>query len=159
MSIKSTILNSVLFTYILIIISTVFLGGFITRFYGNTCGISPFEPSYWVYSFILMGSPYCKMLNFLCYACNSILENIWIHFGAILMTQFMKYIPSCFKTRDIPMRDNSSFRNLNLPNSNVNPVANNNIVLTEMIGKIPNEGYNLRNRNMPPGEATDAFSY
>ena len=148
MSIKSTIINSVLFTYILVIISTVFLGGFITKFYGNTCGISPFEPSYWIYSFILMGSPYCKLLNFLCYACNSILENIWIHFGAILMTQFMKYIPSCFKTRDIPMRDNSSFRNLNLTKIIVDPVANENIIPSAVIGKIHKEPYNLRNRNM-----------
>lgn len=152
MTIKSTIINSVIFTYFLVIITTVFLGGLITKFYGNTCGISPYKPSYWIYSFILMGSPYCKMLNFLCYACNSILENIWIHFGAIIMTQFMKYIPSCFKSREIPMRDNSSFTNvkLNLNRNIFDSVDNETIVETkrEVGDQIPQEGYNLRNRSM-----------
>jgi len=69
------------------------------------------------------------------------------------MTQFMKYIPSCFKTRDIPMRDNSSFTNvkLNLNRNIFNSFDNETIVETksEVEDQIPREGYNLRNRSMP----------
>ncbi len=96
-----SIINSIIFIYICIIILIVFLGGTFIKLYGNTCGISFLEPSTYVTSFILMGSPFCKTLNYLCYASSCLLENIWIHFGTICIAKILYYIPESFKNKEI----------------------------------------------------------
>jgi hypothetical protein len=72
-------LKNTLLLYSLILLLSVFGGGGIIRIYGDTCGISLFDPGDWGRVFILMGSPWCRGLNWLGYATTSIVENIWYH--------------------------------------------------------------------------------
>ena len=61
-----------------------FSGGVAIRLYGETCGVNPFDPSSWFRSFILVGSPWCKFLNWVGYLSNSIMEMFWYHMGTVI---------------------------------------------------------------------------
>ena len=91
--ILNKIYNSMFFSYVSIIFIATIFGGLVTRIYGNTCGIDIISPFSWTQTLILMGSPYCKTLNYISYASTIILENIWIHFGTIIITCIFKNIP------------------------------------------------------------------
>jgi hypothetical protein len=87
------ILNSIWTTYLLTIICCLFFSGFIIRYYGDTCGINIYRPDTWVTTLALMGSPYCKTLNYIGQISGSIMENLWIHLIATGMSRIVIWVP------------------------------------------------------------------
>ena len=74
-------------TYILVLLGAVFGGGSMIRLYGNTCGLNLLEPSSWLRAFVTIGSPWCRVLNWVGYMATSIVEHLWFHlFGIIINT-------------------------------------------------------------------------
>ena len=74
-----TIFNKSIMLYITFIVCIIFGGGSIIRLYGNTCGISILDPGSWFSATVLMGSPWCRGLNWMSYIVSNIIENIWYH--------------------------------------------------------------------------------
>ena len=73
------IMNNPILTYTAFILSCIFGGGSIIRLYGDTCGLSILNPSSWFGSAVLMGSPWCRGLNWMGFIVSSVIENIWYH--------------------------------------------------------------------------------
>ena len=67
------------FIYTIILFVSIFGGGSIIKVYGETCGLSILSPSEWGRSLMLMGSPWCRGLNWMSYIVSNIIENIWYH--------------------------------------------------------------------------------
>ena len=67
------------FIYTIILFVSIFGGGSIIKIYGETCGLSILSPSEWGRSLMLMGSPWCRGLNWLGYTSTTIVEHIWYH--------------------------------------------------------------------------------
>ena len=88
------IIQKSLFVYSLILLLSIFGGGSIVRLYGDTCGISLLDPSSWGSSFILMGSPWCRGLNWLGYVSTTVVENIWYHTIANIVGYMLLHLPS-----------------------------------------------------------------
>ena len=91
-------------------ITLLFLsGGSAIRLYGETCGVNPLIPSTWFRSFILVGSPWCKFLNWIGYLSNSIMEMFWYHMATIIFG----FIGSNFNgiTKKIPNRSDPLHKN------------------------------------------------
>lgn len=91
------ILKTSWMTYILVLLGAVFGGGSLIRLYGNTCGLSLIEPSFWLRASITIGSPWCKLLNWVGYVTTSIVEHLWFHLFGIIMTSFVAFLPSKLK--------------------------------------------------------------
>ena len=72
----------------------IFLSCILIRIYGNTCGISILYPSSWLSSFLLVGSPYCRGLNWATNLTSGIVENLWFHLISNLLTSLYLYIPN-----------------------------------------------------------------
>lgn len=72
--------------YTCVIAACVFGGGGLIRLYGETCGLSLFDPKSWISSIILVGSPWCRGLNWLGYVTTSVIENVWYHMIANIIT-------------------------------------------------------------------------
>ena len=79
--------------YSLVLVVCVFFGGSIIRLYGDTCGLSLMDPSSWYSSMILIGSPWCRGLNWLGYISTTVLENIWYHALANVVTWTIANVP------------------------------------------------------------------
>ena len=73
------IMNKTIITYVIFVMGCIFGGGSVIRLYGNTCGLSLFDPSGWFTSTVLMGSPWCRGLNWVGFIVSSVVENIWYH--------------------------------------------------------------------------------
>ena len=71
--------------YALMIFLAVFGGGGMIRMYGETCGLSPTDPSTWFRSFMLIGSPWCRFLNWGGHLSSGVMEYIWYHMGAVML--------------------------------------------------------------------------
>ena len=91
------ILKTSWMTYVLVLLGAVFGGGSLIRLYGNTCGLSIIEPSSWLRASITIGSPWCKLLNWVGYVTTSIVEHLWFHLFGILMTSFVTFLPNKLK--------------------------------------------------------------
>ena len=91
------ILKTSWMTYVLVLLGAVFGGGSLIRLYGNTCGLSIIEPSSWLRAFITIGSPWCKLLNWVGYVTTNIVEHLWFHLFGIMMTSFVTFLPSKLK--------------------------------------------------------------
>ena len=81
-----TCLKSAWFMYVMSVFLSILTGGSIIRIYGSTCGFNIFEPDTWFTSVMVMGSSYCKCLNWLGYLTGITVDNIWIHVCTILMS-------------------------------------------------------------------------
>ena len=93
------ILKTSAFAYSLVLFLSVIGGGSIIRLYGDTCGLNIFDPSTWLRATVIIGSPWCKGLNWLGYTATCIVEHLWLHLIGLSMTTFVAYIPGKFKTR------------------------------------------------------------
>lgn len=91
------ILKTSWMTYVLVLLGAVFGGGSLIRLYGNTCGLSIIEPSSWLRASITIGSPWCKLLNWVGYVTTNIVEHLWFHLFGIMMTSFVTFLPSKLK--------------------------------------------------------------
>ena len=80
-------------SYILVLFGAVFGGGSLIRLYGNTCGLNIMNPSSWLTAFVTIGSPWCKVLNWVGYMTTSIVEHLWFHLFGVLMTSFIVFVP------------------------------------------------------------------
>jgi len=89
----SSVLNSIWFAYFSTIVVCLFFSGFVIRHYGDTCGINIYRPDTWATTLVLMGSPYCRMLNQIGQISGNIMENLWIHVIATGMTRVALWIP------------------------------------------------------------------
>lgn len=87
------ILQNVWLMYLLTIIGCLFLSGSIIRIYGETCGITLSKPTTWISTFLLMGSPYCKILNYIGHISGSIMENLWIHIISSIVSKILLVLP------------------------------------------------------------------
>ena len=88
-----SLLNNIWITYFLTILSCLFFSGFIIRYYGETCGIDMYRPDTWVTTLALMGSPYCRVLNQIGQISANIMENLWIHVIATMMSRIVLWVP------------------------------------------------------------------
>ena len=88
-----SLLNSIWFMYFLTIISCLFFSGFVIRYYGETCGINIYRLDTWTTTLALMGSPYCRILNQIGQISGNIMENLWIHVMATMMSRIVLWIP------------------------------------------------------------------
>ena len=79
--------------YSLVLLGCVFGGGSIIRIYGDTCGLSLFDPGSWFTSMVLIGSPWCRGLNWVGYVSTTIVENIWYHALANAITWSIAKVP------------------------------------------------------------------
>ena len=93
-------ITAIVYTAILIV--CMFGGGGIIRLYGDTCGLSLMDPSSWGRSMVLIGSPWCRGLNWLGYVSTSVVENIWYHMLANVVTWVCTTLP--FRDAKIPNR-------------------------------------------------------
>jgi hypothetical protein len=59
--------------------SAVAFGSCAIRLYGDTCGVSIFEPRTWARPFIVMGSSWCKSLHWIAYSSTYLVEHMWMH--------------------------------------------------------------------------------
>ena len=89
----SKIFKSTAFLYLLVLLVSIFGGGLIVRFYGETCGINIFKPRTWIMTATLMGSPYCKTLNWLSFISTSVVENMYWHILTITITYLLSFVP------------------------------------------------------------------
>lgn len=109
------------FVYILILFLAVFGGGSIIKLYGDTCGLSIFQPTSWLSSMILIGSPWCKGLNWLGHISTNIIENIWYHLVLGAIGYVYNYIPSPINFNNIDSRSSKIvFSNSNPKNEIIN---------------------------------------
>ena len=92
MNLKTIFKNTLVIHTILLVIAILF-GGSIIRLYGNTCGISIFEPYGWIKASVLIGSSWCKTLNWIGYVTTNIVENMWFHIFGIVFNLFLSFIP------------------------------------------------------------------
>ena len=83
------ILKTSWMTYVLVLLGAVFGGGSLIRLYGNTCGLSIIDPSSWLRASITIGSPWCKLLNWVGYVTTSIVEHLWFHLFGIILTSIV----------------------------------------------------------------------
>ena len=65
------------------LISAVMFGSCAIRLYGDTCGVSIFEPRTWARPFIVMGSSWCKSLHWLAYSSTYLVEHMWINLAGL----------------------------------------------------------------------------
>lgn len=65
----------------------------INSLYGSTCGISIFQPHSWLYTFMLVGSPWCSRLGSLAIWLTRALENLWLVSFGLIMTSIISYLP------------------------------------------------------------------
>lgn len=79
--------------YSLVLLVCVFGGGSIIRLYGDSCGLSLMDPSSWFSSMIMIGSPWCRGLNWLGYISTTVVENIWYHALANAITWGIAKVP------------------------------------------------------------------
>jgi hypothetical protein len=91
------ILKTSWMTYVLVLLGAVFGGGSLIRLYGNTCGLSIIDPSSWLRASITIGSPWCKLLNWVGYVTTSIVEHLWFHLFGIILTSFVSFLPNKLK--------------------------------------------------------------
>lgn len=89
----STILKNIWAVYFLTVIGCLFFSGSIIRIYGETCGISIYKPSTWFTTIALMGSPYCRMLNYIGQISGSVMEHFWIHMITTTLTRITMSLP------------------------------------------------------------------
>jgi hypothetical protein len=94
------ILNSIWTTYLFTVIICLFFSGYIISYYGETCGINIYRPDTWVTTLALMGSPYCKMLNYIGQVSGNIMENLWIHLIATAMSRVVIWVPFANSKKD-----------------------------------------------------------
>ena len=87
-------MRNILLVYTLGVFGLVLGGGSMIKLYGDTCGASPLVPSSWFRSFMLMGSPWCRFLNWMGYLCTSVMEMFWYHLGTIVMGCVGTYLPN-----------------------------------------------------------------
>ena len=92
--------------YLLVLLGSIFGGGSLIRFYGQTCGLNLFDWTTWGTAFITIGSPYCKGLNWICYTTTSIVEHLWLHLLGLLVTSIVAYLPSGFNPRKAGVYEN-----------------------------------------------------
>jgi hypothetical protein len=95
-----SLLNNIWITYFLTILSCLFFSGFIIRYYGETCGINMYRPDTWVTTLALMGSPYCRVLNQIGQISANIMENLWIHVIATMMSRIVLWVPFAAKNNN-----------------------------------------------------------
>lgn len=91
---ESNLYLTYFFRYIVFFIFIVITHGGLINLYGHTCGISFMTPSSWFTYVIMTGSQWCKMLNWLTYVTDNIINHIWIYistfcFGSIIS----KFLP------------------------------------------------------------------
>jgi hypothetical protein len=90
---KENMIQITAIVYTAIIFACVFGGGGIIRLYGDTCGLSLMDPGSWARSMLLIGSPWCRGLNWLGYVTTSVVENIWYHMIANGITWICTTLP------------------------------------------------------------------
>ena len=95
-----TLLASIWFTYFTTIVGCLFFSGFIIRYYGDTCGINIYRPDTWFTTLVFMGSPYCRILNQIGMISGNIMENIWFHVLATVMSRVVIWIPFASSSRE-----------------------------------------------------------
>ena len=66
---------------------------FLNTLYGSTCGISIYKPQSWLYTFMLVGSPWCSRLGSLTVWLTRALENLWLISFGLIMTTVISYLP------------------------------------------------------------------
>lgn len=96
----ANVLKTSALTYALVLIVAILGGGSIIRLYGETCGISLLDPSTWLRGIFIIGSPWCKALNWGGYMATSIVEHLWFHLFGVFVTTFLSYVPGKFQNRD-----------------------------------------------------------
>ena len=79
--------------YTLVLLVCMFGGGSIIRVYGDTCGLSLLDPGSWFTSMVMIGSPWCRGLNWLGYISTTVVENIWYHVLANAITWCIAKVP------------------------------------------------------------------
>ena len=67
--------------------------------YGTTCGISFSSPDTWIYSLMVVGSPWCSRLGSFAVWLTHALENLWLLSCGLMMSSIISYIPE--KSRKI----------------------------------------------------------
>jgi len=82
-----------LVVYLCIVLLSFLGGGVAVNLYGQYCGINIFEPSAWVRTFVIMGSPLCKSLNWVGYMMGNVVEHMWFHLINLMVTTFLTFIP------------------------------------------------------------------
>lgn len=82
-----------IYTSTIIVFLCVFIGGSLTRIYGNYCGIDIFNISTWSRAFLLHGSPLCKFLNLVSYYSHYILENLYIYVLVVIVSKVNNLLP------------------------------------------------------------------
>jgi hypothetical protein len=87
------IIHNIWTIYALTIFGCIFFSGTIIKLYGETCGIDIFTPSTWIRSALLMGSPYCRMLNYIGQISGSIMENMWVHIVTTTISRILISVP------------------------------------------------------------------
>lgn len=88
------IFRGTLSLYTLIVLASVFGGGSLIRLYGETCGLSLLSPGTWFQSFVLIGSPWCRTLNWLGHMATMVMEYIWFHLATMFVGWISAYIPN-----------------------------------------------------------------
>jgi hypothetical protein len=96
---QEKLLKTTAFTYSLILFLSIIGGGSIIRLYGDTCGLNVFDPTTWLRAAVVIGSPWCKGLNWLGYTATCIVEHLWLHLIGLSVTTLVAYIPGKFKNR------------------------------------------------------------
>ena len=71
-------------TFVLAIVNTI---------YGSTCGISIHTPHTWIYTLMVVGSPWCSRLGSFVVWLTHALENLWMLSCGLLMANIISYIP------------------------------------------------------------------
>jgi len=87
-------LKTSLAIYVATVVLLFSVGGTAIRLYGETCGVNLFSPYSWFQSFILVGSPWCKFLNWIGYLSNSVMEMFWIHIATAVFGYMTASFPS-----------------------------------------------------------------
>lgn len=96
----SNVLKTSAMTYAMVMVFAILGGGSLIRLYGESCGLSLFDPSTWLRAIITIGSPWCKALNWVGYMTTSIVEHLWLHTFGLLITALVAYLPGKFTNSD-----------------------------------------------------------
>ena len=109
------IFRGTLSLYTLIVLASVFGGGSLIRLYGETCGLSILSPGTWFQSFVLIGSPWCRTLNWLGHMATMVMEYIWFHLATMFVGWISAYIPNNMFSGGLPGKaGHSGFRGTEL---------------------------------------------
>ena len=80
--------------YFSLLFIVIFAHGILINVYGQTCGLSLFNPTSWLYYIVTSGSPWCRMLNHCIYMTDTIVQHIGLQcIPAFLFTFIGQYLP------------------------------------------------------------------